>query len=181
MKSRKKFRDDEVVVCIEGFASAALGPGVFVCPAGTRLLGNHPILRHCPGFFVPDGTPTDEIARRRSQIYQDAEAGIDPPSAEPQVRTERRIADEDAFVHIHSAERVHKDSEAARRSGRFVPVVPPELEGRDRSEIVIATAPMSLADEDGKVVRQVFKGQWVARGDALVALHPSKFEVPTIE
>lgn len=175
---KAKFKPEQVVVCVESFVTSILPSGPFPVPAGTRLLGKHPVVEACAQFFVPDGTPQDEVARARVQIYQDAEADL-PPPAPPQTRVEQRIPDEDALVNIHNGQRAHKKSDAAKaRPENYVPVVPA---GLSRKNALLATATMSEVGLDGSPSRTVYAGQWVARDDPFVTLHPESFELPPLE
>ena len=174
---KKKFRADEIVVCIESFVTNCLPESPnYPVPAGTRLLGKHPIVSRCRQFFVADGTPHDEVASLRAAIYMDAEAPFVPPPQPDRTRIEQRIPDEDALVDIYNGERAHRKSETAKlRPERYVPVVPP---GLDRRDALLARSTMSLIGDDGQPTRTVYRGQWVHRDDPLTILHPHAFELP---
>src|SRR4051794_35141305 len=58
VKPKRKFKDDEVVVCWMPYATSE-----YTIPHGTRLRGAHPAVRANPNWFVPDGTPESEIPR----------------------------------------------------------------------------------------------------------------------
>jgi hypothetical protein len=73
---KRKFASDELVVCFEGFGSS--DPDMPGCARGARLRGDNPIVKRWPHFFLPDGTPDDEIFRARAKLY--ADAGAPPPA-----------------------------------------------------------------------------------------------------
>src|SRR5213593_2938971 len=99
-RKKPKFRDDEIVACIESFVTSILSEGPFPVAVGDRLRGDHPVVRACGQFFAPDGTPKDEIHRLRAKLYADAEPPPLPPDP-MRTRIEQRTADEDAVVNIH--------------------------------------------------------------------------------
>lgn len=176
---KRKFKDNEIAVCIESFVTSTTGVPIPVA-FGDRLLGKHPIVQACSQFFAPDGTASDEIARLRARIYADAEAEVPPPPP-PRVLLERRVPDEDAMVNIQNAEREHRESEAVRRRpDEYVPVVPtPKL---DRRDALVARKTMSELGPNGEVERIVYAGQWVHRDDPFVLLHGHEsFDLPPTE
>jgi hypothetical protein len=73
---RKRFADDQLVVCVESFSSSDEQHGS--CARGVRLLGSHPIVVKRPAFFAPADTPDDQLAAIRREIY--AASGAPPPA-----------------------------------------------------------------------------------------------------
>jgi hypothetical protein len=71
---KQKPKADTLYVCFESFASDSRDGN---CARGTRLRGDHPIVRNYPQFFVPDGTPDDELERIRRDFYE--ASGSPPP------------------------------------------------------------------------------------------------------
>jgi hypothetical protein len=74
---KKKFADDELVVCLESFGSS--DPDMPGCARGMRLRGNNPIVKRWPQFFVRADSADDEIAEARRAFY--ADSGAPPPAA----------------------------------------------------------------------------------------------------
>jgi hypothetical protein len=73
----RKFKPDELVVCIESFASS--DPELGGCARGTRLRGNNPVVRKWPAYFMPADSSGDELNRARAKFYEDS--GAPPPPA----------------------------------------------------------------------------------------------------
>lgn len=182
MAKTQQFADDEIVVCFESFGTGAL-PGQPVFGVGTRVRGDHPAVKIAPQYWAPDGTPTDELARRRVKLWQDAEAPIPPPPT-PRTVVAKPIRDRDALVKIRGRDigaRVHRNSEAAKTDpDGYVPVIPANVKGIERRDALVALANLSECGDEGKVTRTVYAGQWVARTDRLVEIHPTMFKSPTL-
>jgi hypothetical protein len=64
MPLRRKFRDDELVVSLTGFACHPH----HAVRKGTRLPGSHPAVRARPDLFVPVDTPDDEIRKATAAL-----------------------------------------------------------------------------------------------------------------
>jgi hypothetical protein len=71
---KNKFRDDELVVCLESFASDHELGG---CARGTLLRGNDAKVKRWPHFFVSASTDPEEIRRLRSEMWTDT--GVPAP------------------------------------------------------------------------------------------------------
>jgi hypothetical protein len=67
-----KFAADQLVVCVESFASS--DPEHGSCRAGIRLRGSHPTVQKRPQYFIDAGASEDEIQAMRNKIYTDAGA-----------------------------------------------------------------------------------------------------------
>ena len=135
-----KFKADEIVIAIEPFVTSCLPSGPFPVAAGQRLRADHSVVKATPDFWVADGTPSDEVGRLRTRIYQRAEADM-PVLEAPTARIERRIPDAEALVAADNAPigilrgtRVHRSSEIAKankdRGEPSCPCCPPESTAR---------------------------------------------------
>jgi hypothetical protein len=74
---KQKPRADTLYVCFESFATS--DPELAGCGKGTRLRGDHPVVKRWPQFFVRADSADDEIAEARRAFY--ADAGSPPPAA----------------------------------------------------------------------------------------------------
>jgi hypothetical protein len=68
-------KSDQLFVCFESFVDGGTVPPTPVA-RGARLRGDHAMVKkHCQ-YFVPDGTPDDEMHRLRQRMYEDAGVGM---------------------------------------------------------------------------------------------------------
>jgi len=92
------------------------------------------------------------------------------------------LRDEDALICIRgrcAGERVDRKSREVKADpSRFVPVVPDGNLTSDNA--LVALESMVSFDEDG-TARRLHKGQWCARTDPFVTLHPAMFAAPLLE
>ena len=96
--SKRRFTDREVVIAWQGFA-VEVGGMPHVIPTGTRLRGDHPVVRHSPEAFVRDGTPEGEWPTRFDAVVEvheeraRAAAKLAPPPAPPRIDPATPISD----------------------------------------------------------------------------------------
>jgi hypothetical protein len=72
-----KPKADTLYQCIESFVAAG-EPDTPSYARGIRLQGSHPAVKRYGMYFVPDGTPSDEIHRRRTRLWVEAGATAGP-------------------------------------------------------------------------------------------------------
>jgi hypothetical protein len=179
VKKRSRFRPDELVICLDTFAGGDGRIGF-----GERVRADNPwVARIGEDKFVPDGTPDDEIQRRRQALNSRELADVPVTVPERNTRIEKRIPDKDAVIQVlgyGSGTRAQKGSRLAKSGhGLWVPVVPdPSL---DRRDALIATETMRTLGEDGKPIRTLYAGQWCHRDDEFVTLHPHLFALPHVQ
>ena len=107
MARRAKFQDDEVVVATQGIAM-----GEYVVSRGTRLRGDHPLVRQLPQHFVADGVPEGE--------WPNMWATMREPAQEP---ARQEIPDAEAVVAIESFLAGHRHVPKGARLRRDDPLV----------------------------------------------------------
>jgi hypothetical protein len=73
---KPRFAAGELVVCIESFSSSY--EDYSGCRRGTKLRGDHPIVKRWPQYFLPADSSDDEVFTARAKLY--ADAGAAPPS-----------------------------------------------------------------------------------------------------
>jgi hypothetical protein len=170
-RSKGKFKGDEIVQCIESFATASVpGHQIFSVSYGSRWQASHPVVESNQSFFVADGAGEDEIQRLRQAIYREAEAGIPPPA--PQPAPPAPLKDAEAVV-SPEGERIPKQSQRAKvRSDHFRPVVPAGLARKDALRSLVY---QSQIGDDGKVERDLYPGEWASSDDPFVTLNPHAF------
>lgn len=59
---------DEIYVALDGLATPNPDGGEFWISAGTRLRGNHVVVKRAPHYFVLEGTDHFERARAREAL-----------------------------------------------------------------------------------------------------------------
>jgi hypothetical protein len=76
-RRKQTFAADELVVCIESFASSI--PELPACSRGAKLRGDNPYVKRWPQYFLLATADDVEIARARAAIYE--AAGASPPTS----------------------------------------------------------------------------------------------------
>ena len=171
----EKFSADDVVEAIHCFAMhlPSLGAPV-VLNEGQRLRGNHEAVQLNPQFFALAGAPHDEIAAQRHALY----ATERPPELEiVRTRIAPPLRDEDAVVPcgrvigVPEGKRIAKtDPAVLAQPDAFVAVA---ADGLTRDNSYVALATMTNTTDAG--TRTIWHGQWVAKDDPFVTMHPHQF------
>jgi len=180
MPARKpKFFDGDVVEAVQSYAwhSEAIG-GSVVVQVGTRHAADSDLVKANPQNFISlDATQLEHEARLR-ELYRNDEPRVEPP---PLVELVAPLADEDAVVvcgpvlGVPEGKQMRKDDPIVKEQpDAFVDVVG---EGRTRENSVVALSTIRQGAGDGST-RVVFAGQWIAKDDPLVDLHPLQFALP---
>lgn len=173
----KKYRPDELLVCCESFVSSALPRGPFSVAAGARFRADHPICAVAPWAFVPAESSTDEIARKRQEIYAAAEAANPPPPVAvppPPPQARDCVLRKDGEGRWIPAD----DPRVKEEPGAYVPVNP---KGLQPEEALVARQMVSHFTDELEQVVDCYAGQWVSRTNPIVAQHPSIWGLPTID
>ena len=175
-RKQPKFTADDVVEAVHSFAMHLPSLGFpLVLNEGQRLRGDHEAVQLNPQFFALAGTPHDEIAVQRQELY-----AVERPPEPETVRTKipPPLRDEDAVVPctqvigVPEGKRIAKtDPAVVERPDAFVAVAG---EGRTRENSYVALATMTNTPADGDS-RTIWQGQWVAKDDPFVSLHPHQF------
>ena len=109
LSKRPKFGPDEIVIATQGIAV-----GDFVIPRGTRLRGEHPVVRQVPQHFVPDGTPASEWPSMWASIPEPAQE----PAPRPPIPDEEAAVAVEAFTygnrHVPKGARLRRDDELVK-------------------------------------------------------------------
>jgi hypothetical protein len=171
-----KFAADQVVEVVETHAAAsAENPFGDVYLAGTRLRGDHPAVLTNPHYFALAGTPHEEI---NQQLRENRSIVRTPVPEEVTTQLVPPLRDEDAVVPcrlvigVPEGKKMPKDDPAVEQQpDAFVPVAAP---GLTREDSYAALATLTHTEGNG-AKRNVWKGQWVAKDDPLVRLHPHQF------
>jgi hypothetical protein len=190
--TRPKFKPSQIVVCCESFGSNATGTPT-VITSGTRLRGDHALVRAVPSAFLPDGASAEEIHAARVEIWHDAEAGSTAAPAET-TRLEGYVPDTDAVVAVRNVNmqargatttdghplsclegyRCHRRARIAKENpADFAPVATAKV---PRARAMRSLARLTERLEDGSPGYDIPAGVWVDRGHAAVTTHPSLFE-----
>jgi hypothetical protein len=72
----RKFKPDEMAVCIESFVRGD-GPFPVPCARGTRLKGSHELVRRHPQFFALASLDDAELGQERRKKFE-ADGGYTP-------------------------------------------------------------------------------------------------------
>lgn len=201
------FTDDEIVVCLDGFASY---PNIVV-PKGTRLRASNEAVQRNPDMFCKDGLTTAEMTK----LYQERRPPLEETQHVPIMREEVELRDEDAMLAVKGVRGRHRDADTHLAPppyvipagshvtkdhplvklfpDSFVPVVPA---GLDRTNAVLALTDRyeyrrnedgMLIPEDDAVLRQRYgdhkrflihyAGTWVSRNDPDVAANPARYQL----
>jgi hypothetical protein len=150
--------------------------------AGTRLKADHPAVKLNPQLFALAGTPTDEIAQLRGDIFP-AEHQPEPDIV--RTRLPAPIRDRDAVVPryptlgVRAGQKVAKtDALVKANPDVFVPVIGDPKTMNPNNSFV---ATQAIQHERDGVVRHVAQGEWLHRDDPLVRLHPLVFGLIPLE
>jgi hypothetical protein len=65
----RRFKDDEIVVCIDGFAGALDSGREVIYKKGARLRASDPAVRKWPELFARDGASDDELQQQRAEVF----------------------------------------------------------------------------------------------------------------
>jgi hypothetical protein len=176
VRKPQKFKPDEVVEVLDTFAAhmPSLGTAV-VFKQGTRVLGNNEAVAMNPQLFVRVGAPQEEADAQRRELYAyDRPAHAETPTVQivPTLRDEDAVVPCSRVIGVPEGKKLANDDAAVRmQRDDFVPVVGPGLT-RENSHVALATMTASLPDG---TTRTVYQGQWVAKDDPFVQLHPHQF------
>jgi hypothetical protein len=176
VRKQPKFTANDIVEAVHTFATHMPSIGTaLVFREGERVRGDNEAVKQNPQFFALAGSPHEELDAQRRELY-----ARDWSSAPAQVFTKiaPALRDEDAVVPcslvigVPEGKRMAKDDPAVKEQrDAFVPVVG---DGLTRENSVVALTTMKHTGSDG-TTRTVWQGQWVAKDDALVSLHPHSF------
>jgi hypothetical protein len=169
-KSKSKFKDGEVVQCIQSFATETEA----VATGERRVVDD--LVRMSEKLWVRDGATTAEIGAATAALLEFEDS---PPSPAPAAPAERRLADADAAVSVASGERIAKRAKVVKENpDAFAPVLP---EGLRRDDAVLVRQTLAEVDGKGEVVRVAHRGTLIHKDDPFVALHPLQVELPALE
>jgi hypothetical protein len=201
------FADDEIVVCLDGFASY---PNIVVAK-GTRLRASSEAVRRNPDLFCRDGLTAMEM----QNLLEQRRPRREPEQHVPIMREEVELRPEDSMLCVKGVRGRHQDGDAHLAPpmhvipagshvtkdhplvklfpDSFVPVVPA---GLNRTNAVLAltdryeyrrNADGMLIPEDDAVLRQTYgdhhrflihyAGTWISRSDPDVAANPSRYQL----
>lgn len=178
-----KIDPNAVYVCIESFAGSDI-----VGRVGMRLRGDHAAVQRATWAFLPDGATEEDAIRQRiknaaaPESSQPVHAIPVPPIIRPQ---DQMICIQSCWTTVRTkgegltagpGDQLPKTARLVREfPERFIPVVAP---GLTHSNSLVATSDMQFNGDDG--VRLIRRGQWVRRGDPLVAVNWQHFEQPPL-